>query len=125
MAPLNAIPASERGTAVVEATAVIPLLIVCTGGLILAAYLLFARNWIEYQVEQSLYCLAEHRSLCRGRLETQVGHFLPGGTFQVRRLTGSVQDFQVEAIWRFQNIAFSFRKELSLKEAARKRDLRW
>lgn len=125
MALLNESPMNERGTAMLEALAVSSLLVAVITGLFLAAYFLFARGWVEYQTEQSLYCLAENQFGCQFRLEQNVKRFLPYGSVLVNRLRGKTGQFEVHLTWKFQGVRLTVQKTLDLKSAARSRDLRW
>jgi len=118
---------SDRaGSALFEALPVSILLVVFVSGLLLAAYLLFARSWIQYHSEQALYCVSEGHSSaqCKFQLKEKLERFLPWGDTSVY-LNGGDDHWHVEVTWKYRGYAFHLRKELNPKQILNAKALPW
>ena len=122
---------TDRGSALVEALPAILVIVVFVGVLLMAAYLIFARAWMQYQAEQSLYCMAESRTewTCRRELENRLKRALPWGSSRVVQLqTARVRRneiWKVEVRWKFGGFELSVRKHLDSKSLVHSKALRW
>jgi hypothetical protein len=117
---------NPKGSALIEALPVSILLVTLVSGLMIAAYLLCARSWIQYQSEQALYCVSEghSRERCKFQLKEQLERFLPWGDTSVA-LTGANERWQVEVQWKYCAYAFRLRKELTPKQILNAKALPW
>lgn len=117
---------TERGFAILESLPVMGVFIAFLLGILMVAYLMFTRAWIQYQSEQALYCAAEgkYTLLCREELERKVHQFLPWGETHAR-VTSLQQKWNVEIEWKYRNYAFHFHKELNPDLVLRTKALRW
>ena len=117
---------NQRGTAALEAIPVSILLFVLIAGILLAAYLMFARGWIQYQSEQALLCAAETRTgfLCKSRLDKKLNDFLPWGK-STAQIQAAQDRWSVEVTWKFQNFSFRIVKELTPKQILARKVLQW
>ena len=126
MAPPAVTANRQKGSALIELLPVSFLLLTFTVGLLLAAYVLFARAWIQYQGEQALYCAAEGQSpmQCRLSLDAQLRNFLPWG---LRRtyLAGADGAWKLEVDWSYRNCKFHMVKELGPRQILNAKALRW
>lgn len=109
----------------IEALSVASLTLILVLGLLIASYLMFARAWVDYQGEQTLYCLAEARLHCQASLIANTSRFLPWGTLRLRRLARNQDQYSVEAVWHFHQVRWVMRKTLKIKDIVRNKDLRW
>lgn len=125
MAQVNA-KKTERGTALVEGLPALLCLMIFVSGLLLSAYLIFARSWIQYQSEQALYCLAESRSyeMCRRKMEQKLDRALPFGQTHFVRLSGGGDLWKVDVRWKIHDFEIKIRKQLSVRQILRSRALR-
>ena len=117
---------NSRGSSVLEALPVVLLLAAFVAGLFLAAYLLFARAWIQYQAEQALYCVVEERGSihCHAQLQSQLEKFLAWGQSH-SRVSGRGANAEVEIEWKYQNYAVKVHRELNPKLILSQKALRW
>jgi hypothetical protein len=114
MGPLAAMANKERGSALIEALPVLGVLLTFTAVLLVASYFLFAQAWIQFQSEQTLYCMAEAQSgaRCQQQLESKLRAFLPWGEI-ISQVHGSDQDWSMEVKWQYQNLTLQSHKWLS------------
>ena len=117
---------NERGSALLEALPTSLVLFAFVSGLMLSAYILFARTWIQFQSEQALYCAAQtdSTSTCRYQLQEKLAQFLPWGNVNVQ-IQGSDQKWIVDVVWTFQDFAFRMHKELSPNGLLNAKALPW
>jgi hypothetical protein len=126
MAPPIVAKSNQRGNALVESLPVMFLLVSLVVGLLLAAYLLFARAWIAYQSEQALYCSLQMQSAsgCQIQLESQLRDFLPYGEIQTR-VTGINNNWLVEVQWHYREYQMLTRRRLDPELIQANRVLRY
>src|SRR4051812_39086698 len=101
---------NQRGQALIEALIVTPLLV---SGLVLMlslSYFGFASAWIGYQMDQSLFCLAEGRSenVCTARFRSFIHLGLPSGQVTNLKVEEIKEDFwkmNVEWVWMNQRVS--------------------
>jgi hypothetical protein len=120
--PIN----NPRGSALLEAAPVMLLLAVFAAGICLAAYLFFARAWIQYQNEQALHCAGERRGglTCKYELEEKLNRFLPWG--ESTALVQATNDqWTVEVQWKYAEFSFHLVKTLSPKQILAAKALQW
>ena len=91
----------NKGSAVWEAIPISALLVVITAALLAAGYRFFARAYLIYQSEQTLYCLAEGKSsvLCRRQLQERINRFLPWGRLSILALRQSTDSTEIAGRW--------------------------
>lgn len=109
-----------------EMLPVMLLLLIFVMGLLVAAYLLFARAWIQYQTEQALYCLAEQRTPlnCKAQLQARLERFLPWGETW-SQLQNSNDEWSATVHWNYQNYSFHVAKKLNSRLILNPKVLRW
>lgn len=115
---------NSRGSAMLEAVPVTLVLLAFVSGLLLAAYLLFARAWIQYQSEQALYCAAVESPGCRRQLEDQVRRFIPWGNIS-SDVHSSGTNWSAEVRWNYQDYSFRVAKDLTPRLILKNRALLW
>jgi hypothetical protein len=78
-----------RGQAIIESLFPLPLMTAAFSFFLILAYSAFASAWIGYQLDQSLFCLAEGRPqrTCSDQLRTRLHRALP---------LGDVKDLKIE-----------------------------
>lgn len=108
-----------------EAVPVFAVLLVFVAGLLLAAYLMFARAWIQYQGDQALYCISESRpaSVCRKQLTTKLNQFLPWGKAGRIDLRFNNDKGKLDIKWNIQGFTIHIAKQLSVRQILRKKGL--
>ena len=113
---------TSRGSAVVEFSAVAGFVVVLVTVTLVAAYLAFARAYLEYRTEQALYCLAErrHRTGCAEGLRRAVNGTLAFGRIQKMRLVETRDTWKVELTWQIHDFVFRFDKTLDRRRVLRK-----
>ncbi len=111
--------------AVAEALPVFTTLLVFMFGILLGAYFIFARAWIQYQSEQALYCMAEGRLSCRQQLRTKLKAALPFGEEQRIELSSQNDLWKTKVEWKIQGYKISVMKDLSARALIRSKALRW
>ena len=118
---------SQGGSAVAEYLPVIALLLILATGLLLAAYLIFARAFIGFQMEQGLYCLAEGRpaTICRRLLRDRLTHSLPWGGLNELKLRGDERQWEMTIHWQLRSVDWRLRKVLDSRVFAKRKVLRW
>jgi len=117
---------NSRGSAMLEAVPVALLLMLFIAGILLAAYLFFARAWIQYQSEQALYCAAQSRISvpCKHQLEEKLKQLLPWGDSSVT-IQASSDKWIVEVLWKNRGYSFHLLKELTPKQILDPKALQW
>jgi hypothetical protein len=117
---------SARGSAALEAVPVIAVLLVFVAGALLAAYLMFARAWIQYQGDQALYCMSESRPtvVCHKRLRAKLNQFLPWGQFGRIDLSFHGDKGKLDIKWVIQGFTIHIAEQLSIRQIIRKKGLR-
>jgi hypothetical protein len=110
-----------------EALPVTLLLGLFISGLMLVAYLLFARSTIQYQSEQALYCAAQkskRQSECSLELKQAIEQALPWGDISVD-VEKQAQKWTAEVKWTYQGYSFNVYKELTPKQILNAKALPW
>lgn len=131
MVPLQVAAANQRGSALLEAIPVIGVILVFVTGLLLAGYLIFARQWLQYQGEQGLYCLASLDSifLCRKKVQAQLTRFLPWTEQCELRMQNSLRSgerqWRIDIQWKYAGVNLNSRKQMSVEQILRNKDLHW
>lgn len=102
MAPAAKFKRSERGSALIESLSSVPALIAIVAAMLFLMYFAFARGWILYQAEQSLYCYAEGNPafLCQRKAKKNLEEFLPFHRSISVRLSGGDQRWRSEIEWK-------------------------
>ncbi len=126
MALLNAKAKMEndRGSALFEAIAVLSALLTVIMGVAAVTYIHSANTWLNYHVEQTLYCLSEGQANCKSQLKTQVEQQLPWGkirSIEVWTLNGS---WTVEVKWLWNSKQLTVRRKLDLSDVVASKALR-
>jgi hypothetical protein len=118
---------NNKGSAAVESLPAAALLILFVAGILAAAYLIFARAWLQYQGEQALYCLSEARPVyaCRRRLETKLSGALPWGKAGALDLSSRDDVWKVRVEWKIRGFRLQVRKELGTRRLLQSRALHW
>ena len=118
---------NNKGSAAVESLPVASLLILFVTGILAAAYLIFARAWLQYQGEQALYCLSEARPAftCRRQLEKKLSGALPFGKAGALDLSSRDDVWKVRAEWKIRGFRLQVRKELGTRRLLQSRALHW
>lgn len=103
--------------ALIEAAAAVLVAAFFVGGVLLGAYLWFARAWIEYQSEQALYCVAEARPAphCRRRLHERLNGFLPYRDSLQTTLQSGRENWKLRLEWKWNGYRIHLEKELSTR----------
>jgi len=117
----------NSGQALTEALPVTLLLGLFISGLLLVAYLLFARSTIQYQSEQALYCAAQkHKSKsdCAMELKQAIEQALPWGDLAVD-VEKQANKWTTEVQWTYQGYSFNMYKELTPKQMLNAKALPW
>jgi hypothetical protein len=101
---------NSRGQALIEGVIAIPLLFAGFAFILSLSYFGFASTWIGYQMDQSLFCLAEGQpeNRCTSQFRTQIRSGLPFGQITNLKLEELKRDFwqaRVEWIWMKQRIS--------------------
>jgi hypothetical protein len=120
-------PNNQKGQALWELLSVFSVLAILVSGILLAAYLMFARAWLTYQSEQALYCVAEKQSPahCRHGFQQRVTRFLPWGTLQIRSLAGTVSGAFINVRWQLNGFVVPIQRKLDLSWSRGSRSSRW
>jgi hypothetical protein len=118
-------PGNSRGSTVLEAVPVVMVLFVFVTGLLFAAYLIFARGWIQYQGEQALYCVNESRpvSICRRELAGRLNRFLPWGRLGDVDLRFQGDTGKLDIKWVIEGFTIRISKRMSMRQIVRKKGL--
>src|SRR5690242_14548712 len=113
----------SRGSAVLEAVPVAMVIFVFVSGILLAAYLMFARGWIQYQGEQALYCVNESRpvSVCRRELAGSINQFLPWGKLGNIDLRFQGDKGKLDIKWVIEGFTIRISKQMSMRQIIRKK----
>ena len=108
-----------------EAVPVISVVLVFVIGALFAAYLMFARGWIQYQGEQALYCVNEARPvpLCRRELSNKINQFLPWGKIGNIDLRFQGDKGKLDIKWVINGFTIRISKQLSMRQIIRKKGL--
>jgi hypothetical protein len=116
---------NSRGSAVLEAVPVGMVVLVFVMGLLFAAYLMFARGWIQYQGEQALYCVNEARpaSVCRRELAGRLTQFLPWGKLGNIDLRFQGDKGKLDIKWVIEGFTIRISKQMSMRQIIRKKGL--
>ena len=107
---------SQTGQTVVETLG----LSLALTALVYLSWLLFWMGinilWIEHQLYQGLLCAAQHKeeSLCKKTTLKQIKRLTVLGSVSLLKIKGYQKEWEGEILWRFQNINFLIRQNLSL-----------
>lgn len=122
--------ASQRGQAIIELSLSMALAVLLFSGLLIVAYLSFAKLWTSYQIEQAMLCsmsLEKSQSICVRQLNNKVQQTLPWGQFDAR-ITKSEPSNSTELLAHlrfFKERHFRWKKSLNLESAATKAFSPW
>ena len=128
MAPQAAKAAvNNRGIAAVEAVPTVGILVTFVAALLLGTNLIFSRAWLQYQGEQTLFCLAERHSNfeCRTRLKKKLVDALPFGHLGEIRMVDQGDKWKIFLDWKLKNWNVRISKELSSRQILHSKALRW
>lgn len=117
---------TNKGSALWEALPVTALLLVLVTVIFLVCYLFFARAFILYHVEQSLYCAVVGRPprICQEHFARKLREFLPWGSLQRVHLACDPKGSEMTGLWRLGSYRLPIRHRLE-PEIARKKASSW
>lgn len=114
---------SDQGTALLETSLALPLLIVIVSGLLATIYLSFARIWFERNGYEALICLSTSTQAfrCEQEFRERIADGLPIGWLESVRLTRSRKHASIQASFAVSGTTvFRSRNELVLPLQAEK-----
>ena len=111
----------ERGFALVEVGAALPVLIVAIGGVFAVVYLCIAQAWLKDAAEEAALCVAEKVSVsvCKREFAQKTHAALPVGAFS--RLTIERYNSQIVVKYVYQSLQLNLENELYLSLPVSKR----
>lgn len=105
-----------------EGVAVLLVIVTFVSVAMSGAYLWFARGWIQYQSEQSLYCVAESQPqlVCRRTFTKNIQRFLPFGTLRRPEYSQAHGEVGIKTEWNWKWEGFGYKVRVDKKLRARK-----